>query len=127
MLNLIEIEFAIVARVKGLPNLRPTSRLRHSPSPPSTHNIKLCEILINYPMNFDVNYRSLAWEAAGEKYDCVACIPDGTPADKMAELSDEQGRSSGKKERENDMATGSSPALNGPQPLRRFNFSSTRE
>ncbi len=23
-----------------------------------SHNIKLCEILINYPMNFDVNYRN---------------------------------------------------------------------
>ena len=57
-----------------------------------SNNIKLCEILINYPMNFDVNYRrpdSLARSQgrAGEKYELVLGIPVRTPAERRGEPS----------------------------------------
>ena len=73
----------IAANVRGSPSLHLVV---------GSNNIKLCEILINYPMNFDVNYRrpdSLARSqgGAGEKYELVLGIPVRTPAERRGEVS----------------------------------------
>ena len=76
----------IAANVRGSPSLHLVV---------GSNNIKLCEILINYPMNFDVNYLarrrpdSLARSqgGAGEKYELVLGIPVRTPAERRGEVS----------------------------------------
>lgn len=47
-------------------------------------NIKLCEILINYPMNFDVNYRNRFSRVSGNKITIgFLAFRCGTPLSKV--------------------------------------------